>query len=504
MDNNPKAPPEDLTSRSITSVKWNVISNIVHIVINLTQSIILARLLPIETFGVVAGAASIIGITSGLSNFGMRGAFNYRCKETEDLESAASVHFTLQLLIDLLWTGLMLAGGLIFIRDTGDGFRLAFVVMTLAEAVLTMCNTPNFILIRLVQHKRMAMISMINVILTMLISGTLAILKQPLWSLLSSNLVSMLVSVVFLYLWRPVWKPKFKWSTSTVKYFLNFGSKQVVSSFLMDALDKVDELWTKLFLGSVPLGFYSKAYSFALYPGMVLASPVNKVAMGTYAEVAYDRNKLSSAFFQTNALLIRTGFFLVGLFFLVAPEFIRIILGERWMPMLIAFRLMLPFTLFDPMKRTMANLFVAVGKPEILVRIRAIQLVVLIAGLFALGKLFNIEGVALAVDLMMIVGVGLILHKSKTYIDYSLKKLFLNPFLCMLTGLVIGYGIDHFISPSLPDILSALIEMSVFTLFFVGLYYIIDKQELLKYVQMVKKYILGIRSGKKTKSLNRY
>lgn len=501
MDNSQKPIQENLTSRSITSVKWNVISNIVHIIINLTQSIILARLLPIETFGIVAGAASIVGITGGLSNFGMRGAFNFRCKETEDLEITAGVHFTLQLFINIIWTALMLAGGFLFIRDSGDGFRMAFIVLTLSEAALTMCNTPNFILIRLVQHKRLAMISMTNVILTLLVSGTLAILKQPLWSLLSSQLVSVLVSVVFLYVFRPVWKPKFKWSTSTVKYFLNFGSKQVVSSFLMDALDKVDELWTKSFLGSVPLGFYSKAYSFALYPGLVLAGPVNKVAMGTYAEVAQDRKKLSSAFFQTNALLTRSGFFLVGLFFLVAPEFIRIILGERWMPMLTAFRLMLPFTLFDPMKKTMANLFVAVGKPEIIVKIRAIQLVTMLAGLFTLGYLFNIEGVALAVDLMMLVGVGLILQKSKTFVDYSLKELFLNPLICMLAGLLIGYGFDYYVSPKMPDILSALVEMSGFTLIFFGVFYLIDKQEVLNYLQMIKKYILRLRHAKEQKQL---
>ncbi|MEL7590893.1 MAG: oligosaccharide flippase family protein [Anaerolineaceae bacterium] len=495
MKTNEEPIQDNLTSRSIISVKWNVISNFVSIFIKLTQSIVLARLLPIETFGVVAGAASIIGITGSLSNFGMRGAFNFRCKETEDLESTASVHFTLQLFINIIWTALMLAGGFIFIRETGDGFRTAFVTLTLAESIITMCNTASFILNRLVQHKRLAMISMINVILTLIVSGTLAILKQPLWSLLSSQLVSATVSVIFLYIWRPVWKPKFMFSKSIMKYFLNFGSKQVISSFLQSTLDKVDELWIKIFIGSVPLGYYSKAYSFALYPGSVLASPVNNVAMGTYAEVAHDRKKLSSAFFQTNALLIRSGFLLVGLFFLVAPEFIRIVLGERWLPMLTAFRLMLPYALFDPMKKTMANLFVAVGKPEIIVKIRFIQLITMIAGMFVLGFLFSIEGVAIAVDLMMLVGVVLILHKVKAYVDYSLKSLFLNPFLCMVSGLLIGYGFDQFVSPTLPGFLSAIIEMSIFTLIYCGVFLLLDKQEVLKYIQMIRKYLLRIRNA---------
>ena len=54
------------------------------------------------------------------------------------------------------------------------------------------------------------------------------------------------------------------------------------------------------------------------------------------------------------------------------------------MPMLDAFRLMLVFTLFDPIKITVANLFIAVGEPEKVVRTRFIQAAVLIAGLFLL------------------------------------------------------------------------------------------------------------------------
>lgn len=477
---------DDLASRSITSVKWNVVSNIVHIIISFTQSIILARLLPIETFGVVAGAASIIGIVDGLSNFGMGGAFTHRCKETEDIEHTAEVHFTLQLLINFIWTTLMLLGGFLFIKDTGDGFRLAYIVLTLAKTAMNFTNTPHFILTRQVQHKRLALISIFDVVITLIVSCTLAILHQPLWSLLSSYLVSVVVNTILLYIWHPIWKPKLIWSISTVKYFLVFGSKQVVSRFLMDALDKVDELWTKTYLGSTPLGYYSKAYNFAQYPGLILAGPVSNVAIGTYAEIAHDRKKLSGAFFQTNALLIRTGFFLVGLLFLIAPEFINILIGERWMPMLLAFRLMLPFTLFDPVKKTMANLFVAVGKPEITVKIRAIQLAVMVVGLYILGKLLGIEGVALAVDIMMLVGMVMILTRAKEFVDFSLKELFLTPFLAMAIGLIIGFGFDQLISPGLPDLLSGLIEVFLFSAVFLGVYYLIDREELKIYFQMAK------------------
>lgn len=481
---------DDLTSRSIRSVKWNMVSNVVNIVITFVQSVILARLLPIETFGVVAGAAAIIGITGGLSNFGLGSAFTYRSQETQDIEHTAEVHFTLQLLLNVVWTLLMLVGGILFIKETTDGFRLAYIVLTLSKTTLNFTNTAHFLLARKVEHKRLAIVTIFDVVISLFVSVGLAFLKLPLWSLLSGEIVRVVVNVLLLYVWRPIWRPKFKWTTSTIKYFLSFGSKQVVARFLGDALDKVDDLWTKTYLGAIPLGFYYKAYNFAQYPGLILAGPVQNVAVGTYAEIAQERKKLSEAFFQTNALLIRTGFFLVGVLFLIAPEFIRILIGERWLPMLLTFRLMLPFTLFDPMKKTMANLFIAVGKPEITVKIRAVQLAVLIAGMYWLGNKFGIEGVALAVDIMMVVGITLILVKAKEFVDYSLKKFFLTPFIAMIGGLALGFLFDQLVSPVLPAVVSALIETVLFTIVFLTIYFAFDKEELKKYYRMLKKQIL--------------
>jgi hypothetical protein len=64
---------------------------------------------------------------------------------------------------------------------------------------------------------------------------------------------------------------------------------------------------------------------------------------------------------------------------------------------------MLVHTLLEPIKITIASILVAVGKPEQVTLARGIQLIVLIMGLFAADLSFDILGVALAVDLMLIV-----------------------------------------------------------------------------------------------------
>ena len=137
---------EDLARRSIHSVKWNGIGNFFQIIVGFIQLVVLARLLPIESFGVYSGAVAVTTLLGGISVFGLAEAFKFRCKETIDIEQTAAVHFTLQLVITLIWTVLMVAGGFLFIKSNADGYLLVFIVLTLSKAAANFANTPKVIL----------------------------------------------------------------------------------------------------------------------------------------------------------------------------------------------------------------------------------------------------------------------------------------------------------------------------------------------------------------------
>lgn len=479
----------DLKKRSVDSLKWTVVSSLLRNLLGFTQNIIMVRLLPVESFGVYAGAASIVIIASSVATFGLGSAFIHRCEETEDIERTSEIHFTLQLILNVIWTALMLAGGFLFLDRTEPGFFITYVVLTLTFTFYFLTLTPNLYLQRQVKFKRFAILGILDVIITFLITVTLAVLKQPVWALLTPSLVNTIMHFIVFYVWKPVWRPKLAWSISGFRYYLGFGSKQVLAGWLLTALDKGDELWAKIYLGSKPLGFYSRAYSFAQFPSNLLAHPIKQVAQNTYAELKGDRKGLSEAFHETNSIIIRAGFFVVGILVLIAPEFIRIVMGETWMPMLTTFRLMLPFTMFDPLKQTMASLFTAVGKPGKIVKIRALQLLVMVVLLFVLGIPYGIEGIALAVDLMLIVGIVLILMNVRSFVDVSIKQLFLFPAI----GLFLGIGLSLLISllPGVSDNdwLSGLTKVFTFTAAYGLLIWRFEHKQLVHLLQIAKKYM---------------
>ncbi len=442
----------------------------------------LSRLLPVAVFGVYGFASATIALAAVALNFGLTGAFLHRAPETEDESRAAATHFTLITLIALVWTGFMVAGALWF---TTGVTQMALIIIAITTSLSQLAQTPRVILMRRVQHKRLAIIQLTNAILTTIAALSLAWQGVTLWALLITNVISMLVTLTLMYVWKPVWRPRFRWAWKEIRYFIRFGSRTFLSSALLAALDRVDDLWTGFFLGSVPLGYYSRSYTFATYPRRILANPISTVTGGTFAELKHERKLLSQAFFRTSAFLLRSGFFLGGWLALIAPEFINLLLGAKWLPMTNVFRLMLIFTLLDPIKAIVANLFVAVGEPEQIIQARMVQLAVLLAGLFGLGWRFGIVGVALAVDAMLTTGIFILLWKAKKHVDISLFHLFSAPTVALLASLGLAYVTLSLSGLSETILSSALLKSTTFVIVYFSWLFALERHQTLFMIRQI-------------------
>jgi len=466
-----------LAQRSVRSVSWTTLATLVALPVTFIQSIVLARLLPVEYFGVFAGVTSLIIISGAVFEFGLTNAFLHRAPETEDEEQAAAVYFTLRLIGESLWALLLIAVGWYVFTDLR---RFVLIFLVISTYLQHLSLTPRVLLVRRVEHRRLAFIDLMTQLISALLSISIAYLTRSIYALLISSIVSMAALIIGLYIWKPIWKPRLVLDGKVIRYYLGFGSKNLVNNLLDTALDNLDNLWTNIFLGDLLLGFYSRAFKFAAYPRLLLSGPINSVVIGTYAEVKYDRHRLSRAFFQTNALLVRAGFLFAGWLAVIAPEFIRLLIGEKWLPMLNTFRFMLVFSMLDPIRVSISNALVAVGKPEKITLVRLTQLVVLLMGLFTLGFRFQITGVALAMNLMTIVGTVMALAFVRAYVDVSLWKLFTAPTAAIAAGFGLIWLSNPIIQPLGSDWLSGFVKTLVFGLSYMAVLSIFEGKDLLE------------------------
>jgi teichuronic acid exporter len=430
-------PPSSLAQRSLSSTSWKLGASLVTVGVLFLRAVFLARMLEVSTFGVYALAFAIVKLSSVIAEFGLGDAFLHRAPETEDENRAAAVHLGLTSLLTSLWAAILTLFALLASQPP---LRTALVVLTGTVAVLQIARTPTLVLIRRVRHRRLAVIDLVTAVSTTVIAVWLASRGAQLWALLATDIVTAAVAFTGLYLWRPPWRASLAWIPGVVRYYLGFGSRSFLGGVLSQMLERIDNLWTGLFLGTTALGFYSRAFAFATYPRRFVAQPILSVVAGIYAELKGDAARLSTAFGQVNALLFRLGFGIAGLFAVVSSELVYLVLGDRWMPMVPPFRVLLIFAVLAPIERSLAHFFVAVGRPGHVARARAVQLAFVCVGLLVLGSRWGAVGVAAAMSGALVVPICLLLRWARDYVEFSLSRLVAPPLvaLVMATGAAVA------------------------------------------------------------------
>lgn len=482
----------DLARRSFLSISWNFAANLAVYALSFTRAIVLARLLPVEAFGIFAGLHAVLAVTVTTTDFGLVSAFVHHAPETEDEDKAAAVHFSMRLVFLLAWGLLALLGGGLLIH--GEQL-LAWILMTITTVLSELCWPGRAVLARRVDHRRSALITALTTVLNVSVAITLAWMGWGLFSIVVAELLTSTATFLGYYFFKPTWRIRLAWQRDVLRYYLDFGRRAYAATFLYHLLDRLDDIWTRFRLGETPLGFYSRAYRFATFPRLIISTPVTLVIGGTYAELKGDRARLSQTFFRANALLVRSGFLLAGWMALIAPEFIRILLTDKWLPMLDAFRLMLVFTLLDPLKLSISEVLTAVGRPELVVRARLVQLATLVGCLLIFSPASGIVGVALAVDIMLAVGIAILLWNARFFVDFSLAELFAVPAVALGAGLMVTTQVTRVVATGGNDWISGLLKTLVFCLVYLLVLLAFERSKLWQIIRLVRTMLLGKAVG---------
>jgi len=471
----------DLRQKGTSSLAWNSASQAVQLAVTLVRSILLARALGPEPFGMYAYAQAIVAITSVFPEFGLGTAYLHRTVETED-EDALGVHFTLTVLFSFVWAILLLTA---LWSSSSEDTSWVFVVLVIAAFVTSLSKTAQLRLLRSVTHRRIAIVDLASTIATTPLALYLAHQGMGIWSLLVIDVVAAWINILGYYVFAPVWRPKLKWNKGIVSYYVRYGSKILSSNLLALLNDKLDDVWTGRYLGSIDLGFYSRAYGLANYPARIVTVPVTGVAGGMYAELKGDRARLSRAFSEINWAVIRASFLLSGLLFLAAPEFVGLVLGSQWLPVVPPVRLMLGYMMLDPLRYSMGGLPPMIGRPWVIARIQVVQLVVLVAMLYLLGPRLGVNGVALASTIMVVVGVVLILVRIRQSVDISVRGLFALPMAALVTGIVLSSIVALAAAPWTEELGSMLLKGLVFAGVYSALIGAVEKRRIRDAVTLV-------------------
>jgi O-antigen/teichoic acid export membrane protein len=484
---------ENIAGHSIRGSLLTLGASLITMVSGFARSVLLARLLLPENFGVLTQAAFFVSLVSQLQRFGLEKAFVHHQDESAiNLGTFASLRVGLAFLSTAASLAIAPLVGWLYPHHVGIASVLAG--LALVDLVNAFNAVPQAILTRRLSFRRLAALDVASSLTMTLAATGVAWLGGGVWALVVEKAAGVLVSTVGLWVYRRPWKPDFRLDRRLANWYLGFGKQVFISTNLAFLLDQFDDFWTGTALGVTAQGFYSRAYEFARYPRRVLAGPILTVFFPVFAGLQHDRTRLSKAFYRVCSAIVRVGFPVFGSLGIVAPEFVHLFLGDKWLPMVSTFRLMLVYTLLDPLCSMSGNLLSAIGQPRINTQVQLIRTIVFLPSVVLLAYLYGINGVAVAADLMLLLGIVLWFRRLRPYIDFSIRRIFLVPFL----GLALGSGTALLADASIVwtgDWIALIAKTAIVLLVYAGLALILERKEYLKSAHLLWTYLCRSRSA---------
>ena len=149
------------------------------------------------------------------------------------------------------------------------------------------------------------------------------------------------------------------------------------------------------------LGYYINAYFFANLPATHITSVLGQLIFPTYSHYNQNQEKLNRLFLRSLKVVafitIPASFGILAL----SDEIASVLLGEIWIPMVPALKILVFFGLFRAVAACTGPLLNAMGKPNIVFWILFWKLTMIAIIIYPLTILYGISGTALAVTIPM-------------------------------------------------------------------------------------------------------
>jgi PST family polysaccharide transporter len=420
---------------------YSVSASLVTLVLGFLRAVLLARWLLPADYGVVSLALFFLALAAQLRSLGLDRALIHR---QEADESALGTYFALRVGTSLVTAVVLTASIPLLARLYPAMPLLGWVLLALVgvDVIKGLSSVQETLLSRDLAFRSLAMTDIVAAVAMTTIAPLLAWRGYGVWALVAEPASGLLARLVMVYLVYRRWVPKLRWHPETARWFWRFGLPTWGASALAFLLDRFDDFWIGTALGKTALGYYSRAYEFARYPRRVVANPLVSVFGPMFARLQGDRLRLSQAFYRSAHVILRSGFLVAGAFALVMPEFIQLVIGQQWEPMLLTFRLMLVYTLLDALLMLGGNLLLAVGRPQALQQSRLVQALVFVPAVVAGSAVWGINGVALAADVMLVLGSWLVYRRLREFVDFSLFRLGFWPLLALTIAWGAGFLLE--------------------------------------------------------------
>lgn len=426
---------------------WSFMDLIGNQGIQFTIQIILARILLPSAFGLIGMILVFISISKSVIDSGFTQAL-IRKQDADQDDYSTIFYFNLFVGI-LIYVILFISAGSISEFFNEPKLVLILRILSLSLIIESFAIIQRVFLIRAVDFKTQTRINVIAGIVSGAIAIFFAMRGYGVWSLVIKTLSMNFVQVLLLW-FSNRWAPSLKFNLESFRGLFGFGSKLLVSGLINTIFKNIYIIVIGRFFSTTDLGYYTNAVKLRDVAVQSLTTSVRRVTYPVLSNIRHDETRLKNGFKRviiTSSYIIFP--FMVGIA-AVSHSLINLLLGDKWLPLVIYLQLLSFAGMLYPLHSVNLNILEVKGRSDLFLILEVVKkavtsILIIIALWFKLGILGLVSTAVLTSYIALLINT----YFSAKEINYSVKDQLKDLMPIFIISLVMGLVV-YLIGMSLP------------------------------------------------------
>lgn len=454
---------------------WSFVDRVGQQIIHLIITILMARQLTPDDYGLIGLLSIFLAITQSLIDSGFSQSL-IRSQNVKNQEYSTIFIFNLVLSISFYLLFYFLAPLISGFYNEPELTKITrFVALSFIFNGLSIIQ--NTILLKNLDFKVRANISIFSNILSGVLGVIMAYNNLGVWSLVG-QVVSNSFFKFFFYWISCSWRPIFVFDLLILKKHFKFGSKLMLSGLIGTFFDNLHALMIGKVYNSYQLGLFNQAKRLQELPVNTLSSTLQSVSFPLLSNVQQDSVKLIQNFKDLLRLVAFFSFPMMAILFFASKELILTLFSVKWIECDAIFKYLCIVGLTYPLSAISLNILKVKGRSDLFLKVEIIKRAILLVNLLITINL-SVLDLVIGLAIVSIISFFINIFASSRVIDYPFRMQLKNlvpSFLYTLTALLISYSICSFIPP-VSYVIILVTKVIAFCLVFVLICYVFNAKE---------------------------
>lgn len=322
---------QSLNKQVVSATKWSAVTELAAKLILPVTTMVLARLLTPEAFGVLVTVTMIISFAEIFTDAGFQKYLVQ--KEFEDekrLQASTAVAFWSNLILSLIiWCLISFFSPMISHWVGNDGYGLVIALSCICIPLAAFSSIQMALFRRRLDFRTLFLARLAGIMIPIVITIPLAYLTRSYWALIIGMIAQNLTNAVFLT-WKSDWSPRWYYSFTLFREMFSFTMWSMIEAISIWLTGYLDVFIVGVVLSTYYMGIYQTSITTVGQITTLITSATTPILFSALSRLQYSPQEFKEMFFRfqklVGILVIPLG---VGIF-LFSDLITRLLLGSQW------------------------------------------------------------------------------------------------------------------------------------------------------------------------------